>query len=466
MARAVKSRGSTNIKIQYSRQEAINDILSNITVKLDKKEKLEMMKLTSYSEVYDVIRKAPNNKAPGPDGIPNEFWKTEMKWREQMKKEKKQQPVDENGRPTTVRPCIAALMTKVFQDIDHFGLIGTDFSEARMSLLYKKNDKRDIRNYRPITLLNTDYKIYTKIMANRLRNIAPKLIHKDQAGFMPKRSIYDQTKIVELMIKWCENTDSKGMVVCLDQEKAYDRIDLNYLWKTLEAFGLPTQIIARIKNLYNTASTAIRINGFVSDLFEIRRGVRQGDPMSCLLYNLAIEPLIEKIRKSQLKGFRINDDLKRVLVKVYADDTTVFIGPEDDPKKLQKCLDTFCLASTARFNNLKTEIIPLGSIDSRNEIIRTREFNGWRINDEIHIAQEGEATHILGSWQGNGINIQSKWNDMIEKQLKTMNRWNPLYPSTGGRVTIVKSLVISLAYYLMTVNGINHKTILTMERNI
>jgi hypothetical protein len=78
---------------------------------------------------------------------------------------------------------------------------------------------------------------------NRLRCVAPKLIHKDQAGFMPKQSIYDQTRIVELMIKWCDNTGSEGMIVCLDQEKAYDRIDLTYLWRVLERFGFPPSFI-------------------------------------------------------------------------------------------------------------------------------------------------------------------------------------------------------------------------------
>jgi len=103
--------------------------------------------------------------------------------------------------------------------------------------------------------------------------------------------------------------------------------------------------------------------------------------MSCLLYNLAIEPLIEKIRTSQLKGFNINEDLNRVVVKVYADNTTVFIGPEDDPKNLQKCLDLFCEASTAHFNKTKTEIIPPGPAGSCEELIRLREYNGWKIEE-------------------------------------------------------------------------------------
>jgi len=127
---------------------------------------------------------------------------------------------------------------------------------------------------------------------------------------------------------------------------------------------------------------------------------------------------------------------------------------------------TFCLASTARFNATKTEVIPMGSINARAELIRTREFNGWKFDDEIHIAQEGEAIRILGSWQGNGIDIQPIWNEMLEKQMKTMKRWNIHYPSATGRVMIAKSLVVSLAYYLLTVNGIDRGSLERMERNI
>ena len=169
---------------------------------------------------------------------------------------------------------------------------------------------------------------------------------------------------------------------------------------------------------------------------------------------VAIEPLIENIRSSQLKGFNISDDLTRVLVKAYADDTTVYIGPEDDPHHLQSCLDLFCKALTAKFNDRKTEIIPLGLAETRLDTIRTRQYNGWKVDDGIRIAQEGEATRILGSWQGHGINIQAKWNEMLEKQQKSMKLWNLSYPSVTGRVLIAKALIVSLAYYLMTVNGI------------
>ena len=448
------------------RKRATEDILAGVTKALDDEEKKNISKEITYTEIRNALRKAPNDKALGPDGIPNEFWKQEIKWREKMKKDKKFKQGEMSNENATVRPCIAALMTKILQDVEAFGPLDEKFTEARMGLLYKKKDKRDIQNYRPITLLNTDYKTYTKILANRLREVAPKLIHRDQAGSMPKRSIYNQTKIVELMITWSENTNCKGAIICLDQEKAYDRIDLRYLWKVLNAFGFPKVFVKRIKNLYTKASTAIRINGFTSELFNVRRGVCQGDPISCLLYNLAIEPLIERIRQSPLKGFRINDSLIKVLVKVYADNTTVFLGPEDNPADLHSCLDLFCEASTACFNTAKTEIIPLGSAADRGYLIQSRDLNGWIIPEEVRIAQDGEATRILGSWQGNGIIIQDKWNNILEKQMRTMNRWAPLFPSVAGRVLLTKSLVVSLAHYLMTVNGITRKILSSMEKNI
>ena len=123
-------------------------------------------------------------------------------------------------------------------------------------------------------------------------------------------------------------------------------------------------------------------------------------------------------------------------------------------------------AAIAKFNNLKTEIIPLGDAETRNNLIRLREFNGWKIANMIHIAQDGEATRILGPWQGNGINIQAKWHEKLENQQNTMKLCSLSYPSVAGRVLIAKALVVSLAYYLMTVNGITYKHLMTMERNV
>jgi hypothetical protein len=167
----------------------------------------------------------------------------------------------------------------------------TDFSIGWMCPIYKKNDRNEIANYRPIIILNSDYKIMTKVLTQRLGQVASTLLHKSQAGFVPGISISEQTKLIELMINYAEASEQNGVIFALDQEKAYDKIAHDYLWKVLKAFGIPEKFITTVKALYHKAETQIMINGHLSSKFKVTRGVQQGDPMSCLLFNLAIEPL-------------------------------------------------------------------------------------------------------------------------------------------------------------------------------
>jgi hypothetical protein len=103
------------------------------------------------------------------------------------------------------------------------------------------------------------------------------------------------------------------------------------------------------------------INGFLSETFEVTRGVRQGDPLSCLLFNLAIEPLAIMIRNSQLEGLKIPKLQEKLKALLFADDTTVFLSNTDSLNTLMSILDKWCTATGAKFNKNKTEIIPYRS---------------------------------------------------------------------------------------------------------
>jgi hypothetical protein len=118
-----------------------------------------------------------------------------------------------------------------------------------MCPIYKKGEKSEISNYRLITVLNTDYKIMTRALTSRLTDVVPKLIHPDQAGFMKNRRIEDQTDLVKMMIERCEATEQNSVIVCLDQEKAYDKISHDFLWHTLEKFEFPRHFIQTLKHL-------------------------------------------------------------------------------------------------------------------------------------------------------------------------------------------------------------------------
>ena len=98
-----------------------------------------------------------------------------------------------------------------------------------MCPIYKKKDRTEISNYRPITLLNTDCKLLTKALAIQLMDHIRDLIHRDQAGFIPKRSIFDHIKLAEAIISYAEAAEVNGAIIALDQEKAYDKIHHKYL---------------------------------------------------------------------------------------------------------------------------------------------------------------------------------------------------------------------------------------------
>jgi hypothetical protein len=232
-----------------------------------------------------------------------------------------------------------------------------------MAPIYKKNDPAKIANYRPISLLNTDYKIFTKALTIKLARIAPDLIHPAQAGFVPGRHIYDQVWLTKRVIELAEATEQNGVIVALDQEEAYDKIEHDYLWKALKKFGIPDEFINTVKALYSDAYTSVIVNGMMSERpFKVTRGVRQGDPLSCLLFDLAIEPLAEALRQSGLKGFKLKEVDDRLIATLFADDTLVYLSSRDDFQSLLNILEEWCTASGAKFNIEKTEIVPIGSL--------------------------------------------------------------------------------------------------------
>jgi hypothetical protein len=201
-----------------------------------------------------------------------------------------------------------------------------------------------------------------------LAKTAPDVLHPNQAGFISGRSITDQIKLTEIILEYAEVKEINGVIVALDQEKAYDKITHNYLWEVLEKFNFPKHFIECVKTLYSDAETSVIINGIQSSPFKVTRGVRQGDPLSCLLFDLAIEPLAEMLRQSELKGFQVPGMEYRVVVTMFADDTTVYLTERDDYAKLKSILDTWCIAAGAKFNVSKTEIMPIGTIEYRKSL--------------------------------------------------------------------------------------------------
>ena len=219
----------------------------------------ELSKGITSDYVGRALKLAKNNSATGLDGCPYELWKTLNKRNVEVEKLNR------------VGFDIVSLLTALFQDIQSHGVEhDTNFTEGWMCPIFKKKDRTQIGNYRPITLLNSDYKLLTKALSLQLLDPIDEMIHRDQAGFIPGRSIFDHIRLTRVMITYAETMEVNGTIIALDQEKAYDKLTHDYLWKTLEAFNLPPRFINTVKTLYHDAKTTVAINGELSEPFQVK----------------------------------------------------------------------------------------------------------------------------------------------------------------------------------------------------
>lgn len=196
----------------------------------------------------------------------------------------------------------------------------------------------------------------------------------------------------------------------------------------------PALFIDTVKTLYTNAETRAIVNGEISKPFKVQRGVQQGNPLSCLLFIIAIEPLSTLIRSSdKLNGLEIQiskNKIQRAIVSLFADNTTVFLWETDALPNLFEILDTWCQASRAQFNIQKTVIIPVGNKNYRSTLATSRRPSSIAdaIADNITILADKTPTRILGAMIGNKIDYMTGWPTILEKISKSLKQWENSTP--------------------------------------
>jgi hypothetical protein len=213
---------------EYAKTMATAMILDECEVHLSEAQNTKLEDNLITQEIQKALNLSKNGSAPGLDGLPYEFYR----WLIIQCQEDKN-----NDREAF---DILEHLKELYADIEAHGIVkGTDFNIGWMCPIYKKGDRALISNYRPITLMNTDYKLMTKCHALRLAEVVPNLVHKDQAGFMNGRKIEDQVKQVKYLLNYAEAAEMNAVIVALDQEKAYDTIDHEYLLAVLKRMRFP-----------------------------------------------------------------------------------------------------------------------------------------------------------------------------------------------------------------------------------
>ena len=297
----------------------------------------------SGEECFRLLDSFDNNKTPGNDGIPIEFYKTFWS-------------------------LISDSFMKCINECFEKGEMSSSQKQAIITLIEKKGkDRSFLENWRPISLVNVDTKIMTKAIASRIKNVLPDIIHPNQTGYVKDRFIGETIRSVYDVMDFTVKENIPGLMLFIDFQKAFDSVEWEFLFKCLEAFNFGTDFLHWVKVFYKNIQSCILNNGMTSNFFKLERGVRQGDPLSPYLSVIAVETLAIAIRQnSDIKGIYIGDEQETKLLQ-YADDTTAILADTNSAKILFELLDRFRSISGLKINCSKTEAMWIGSLKESKE---------------------------------------------------------------------------------------------------
>jgi len=378
---------------------------------ISEQEKKEMDRQINEEECLQAVSDLPINKSPGTDGIPTEFYK--HFWNE-----------------------IKDYLLESYRYSFEKGELSIEQKRGLITLIPKGDkDSTLLKNWRPISLLNCDYKILAKLLANRLHEVISTLISNDQAGYIHNRYIGNNIRVIDDLLSLSDSINLTGIILLLDFEKAFDSLNWDFLQDALESFNFGENFQRWIGIMYNNTSSSVLNNGHGTRFFPLSRGIRQGCPISALLFILCVELLAIKIRNSKdICGISISDH--EIKINQFADDTAVFLEGMGGIKPLLNVLREFAMASGLKLNKSKTEVINLGTQQQCN------------ISD-LGLKWTENEFRYLGIWfhKDNLTKEYLNYRHRMEKIKNLLRMWLVRDLSLKGKVTVLKSLIVSMLIY-------------------
>ena len=389
-------------------EEDQNFILSRIQRRLDEEQSESLATPFKLQDLKSALFKSLNGKSPGNDGIPAEFYKTF--W-------------DVMGRD----------LFEVFQCADNLGILPKSMRQATITCLPKKGDLADVKNWRPISLLNADYKVFAKCIADRISRFLPVVISPSQTASIKRRKISHNVSLLRDFIFLADTRKLDAFLISLDQMKAYDRVNWSFLFSMLKSLNFPDTLIRWVQILYTDISSVVTINGFFGHPFKLTRGNRQGCPLSPALYDIFAEALyIVLVTNPDIIGPEEfgNDPV----ISQFLDDAAVGALGVDSVFAIFRSLRIFERATGAKVNPSKSHALWLGQ-------------NRGRTDKPQNLLWTSESIKVLGIHIGTDSPPVEFWTKLLYSAQTLLSHYTKLHLSFKGKVVVIKQLVMPLFLY-------------------
>uniref|UniRef100_A0A670HL97 Reverse transcriptase domain-containing protein n=1 Tax=Podarcis muralis TaxID=64176 RepID=A0A670HL97_PODMU len=317
------------------KEEDIDEFLKQYGLqKISHQSKVDLNQKITEQEIEGAIQNMQLGKSPGPDGLTSRYYKALKEWLVQPLKEVCNEILEGKRAPESWKEAYITLIPKT------------------------ETEKTQLKNYRPISLLNVDYKIFADILAKRLKRVLMEKIHKDQAGFLPKRHLSDNVRnIIDILELLEVNINTKAVLIFVDAEKAFDNISWSFMKKNLHGMGVGQGFENGMGAIYSEQKAKLIVNNVITEEFKIEKGTRQGCPISPLLFISVLEVLLNMIREDQqVKGVQVG--AKHYKLRAFADDLVLTLQePDTSTKRVLELIQEFGQVAGFKLNKQKTKVL-------------------------------------------------------------------------------------------------------------
>ena len=336
------------------------------------------------------------------------------------------------------------VLVRVLNLILWCGKIPAILTESRTIFIPKKSLSTEPGEYRPITIPSVIVRLLHSILAKRLSTMVS--LDPRQRGFTATDGCSDNTTLIDLLLRNSHQTYKSCYLASLDVSKAFDSVSHNAIFGTLTSYGLPTEFIEYLKGFYGASKSRLVGRGWTSEPFTPRRGVKQGDPLSPVLFNIIIDRLIRSL-PSEI-GCYIGSAKSNAVA--FADDLVLYGSTPEGLQRLIDCTETYLSSCGLILNSSKSLTISIqGQPKNKRTVVEQRTFKiAGRVAPALKRTEEWVYLGIPFSAEG-----KSKFKPQIELEGKLSRLTKaPLKPQQ--RLYALRTVLIPQLYHRLTLGSV------------